>query len=156
MLNRQGIPTPSEYKQRQGLRYNTPFRVKKTPLWSANTVLRILRNPVYTGTLAQGRVTTPTYKVRRTVSKPREEWAVVENCHEAIIDRSQFEVTQRVLDMDTRTCAKGMPVDLFCGEKSPLGFKSTSIMSAPRTRTRKRAFPTRCVATIWRKLPWNS
>ena len=115
LLNRQGIPTPSEYKQRQGLRYNTPFRVKKTPLWSANMILRILRNPVYIGTLAQGRVTTPTYKVRRTVSKPREEWAVVENCHEAIIDRSQFEVTQRVLDMDTRTCAKGMPVDLFCG-----------------------------------------
>ena len=120
-LNDKGIPTPSEYKERQGLLYNTPFRVKKSPLWSANMVLRILRNPVYIGTLEQGRVTTPSYKVKRVVNKPREDWAVVENRHEAIIERGQFEVTQRVLDMDTRTCARGLPVDLFggivcCGE----------------------------------------
>ena len=120
-LNERGIPTPSEYKQRQGLLYSTPFRTKKTPVWSANMILRILRNPVYIGTLEQGRVTTPSYKVKRVVNKPREEWSVVENSHEAIIERGQFEVTQRVLDMDTRTSIKGMPVDLFggvvfCGE----------------------------------------
>ena len=114
-LNENGIPTPSEYKEKQGLLFNTPFRVKKSPQWSATLVLRILRNPVYIGTLEQGRVTTPSYKVRRVVNKPHEEWAVVENNHEAIIERGQFEVTQRVLDMDTRTSAKGLPVDLFSG-----------------------------------------
>ena len=114
-LNEKGVPTPSEYKQRQGLLYNTPFRVKKTPVWSAAMILRILRNPVYIGTLEQGRVTTPSYKIRRVVNKPREEWAIVENNHEAIIERGQFEVTRKVLDMDTRTRAKGLPVDLFSG-----------------------------------------
>lgn len=78
-------------------------------------VLRILKNPVYTGVLEQGKVTTPSYKVKRLVHKPREDWAVVENCHEAIIDPFDFEIAQRVLALDTRTAQAGQPVELFSG-----------------------------------------
>ena len=78
-------------------------------------VLRILKNPVYIGVLEQGRVTTPSYRVKRLVNKPREEWAVVENCHEAIIDRYDFESIQRVLALDTRTSVSGKAVELFSG-----------------------------------------
>ena len=114
-LNAGGIPTPMDYKQSQGMRYSTTFRVKEESVWSAGTVLRILKNPVYTGVLEQGRVTTPSHKIKRVINKPREEWAIVENCHEPIIDHYQFESVQKVLALDTRTSVSGKAVELFSG-----------------------------------------
>ena len=114
-LSAAGIPTPLDYKRSQGMRYNTPFRTKAESVWGAKTVLRILHNPVYTGTLEQGRVTTPSYKVKRLVNKPREEWAVIEDNHEAIIDRADFDIIQKVLALDTRTSVGGQTVELFSG-----------------------------------------
>lgn len=114
-LTASGIPTPMDYKRSQGMRYSTSFRVKEESVWDAGMVLRILKNPVYTGVLEQGRVTTPSYRVKRLVNKPREEWAVVENCHEAIIDRYDFESVQKVLALDTRTSVSGRAVELFSG-----------------------------------------
>ena len=114
-LTAAGIPTPMDYKRSQGMRYSTSFRVKEESVWNAGMVLRILKNPVYIGVLEQGRVTTPSYRVKRLVNKPREEWAVVENCHEAIIDRYDFESVQKVLSLDTRTSVSGKAVELFSG-----------------------------------------
>ncbi len=114
-LNEKGIYTPLDYKRSLGLRYSTAFRSKQESVWSAGMVLRILKNPVYIGTLEQGRVTTPSYKVKRLIHKPREEWAIVENHHEAIIDRYDFENVQRVLALDTRTSVSGKAVEIFSG-----------------------------------------
>ena len=114
-LTTAGILTPMDYKRSLGMRYSTSFRVKEESVWDAGMVLRILKNPVYTGVLEQGRVTTPSYRVKRLVNKPREQWAVVENCHEAIIDRYDFESVQKVLAMDTRTSVSGKAVELFSG-----------------------------------------
>ena len=114
-LSAAGIPTPLDYKRNQGMRYNTPFRTKTESVWSAKMVLRILQNQVYIGTLEQGRVTTPSYKVKRVVNKPREEWAITEEHHEAIIPRSDFEIIQGVLALDTRTSVSGQAVELFSG-----------------------------------------
>lgn len=86
-----------DYKQSQGMRYTTAFRIKERSEWSAGMVLRILKNPVYTGVLEQGRVTTPSYRVKRLVYKPRDQWAVVEDCRASIIDKFDFETAQRVL-----------------------------------------------------------
>lgn len=110
-----GVPTPMDYKRSQGLRYTTKFRKNGESVWCAKMVLRILKNPIYIGTLEQGRVTTPGYNIKRLVNKPREEWAVVENNHEAIIDRQDFEVIQNVLALDTRTSAGGQAVEIFSG-----------------------------------------
>ncbi|MDE6933745.1 MAG: recombinase family protein, partial [Oscillospiraceae bacterium] len=114
-LTAEGILTPMDYKRSQGMRYSTSFRLKEESVWDAGMVLRILKNPVYIGVLEQGRVTTPSYRVKRLVVKPREEWAVVENCHEAIIDRYDFETIQKVLALDTRTSVSGRAVEQFSG-----------------------------------------
>lgn len=114
-LNDAGTPTPMDYKKSQGMRYSTAFREKEKSEWSAKMILRILKNPVYIGTLEQGRVTTPSYKIKRVVTKPRSEWAVVENNHEAIIDPEDYEAVQNVLALDTRTGVAGEAVDVFSG-----------------------------------------
>ncbi|MDE7246105.1 MAG: recombinase family protein [Oscillospiraceae bacterium] len=130
-LNTSGVPTPMDYKQSQGLNYSTTFRVKERSSWSAGTVLRILKNPIYIGVLEQGKVTTPSHKIKRLVNKPREDWVIVENCHEPIIDRYDFENIQKVLALDTRTSVSGKAVELFsgmvyCGECGGAMIRKTS------------------------------
>ncbi len=114
-LNAAGIPTPMDYKKSQGLRYTTKFREKSESVWCAKMVLRILKNPIYIGTLEQGRVTTPSYRVKRQINKPRSEWAVVENNHEPIVNREDYKIIQSILALDTRTSIGGQAVELFSG-----------------------------------------
>ncbi len=114
-LNRKGILAPMDYKRSLGLDFFTPFCKDAHSGWNAMTVLRILKNPVYAGVLEQGKNTTPSYKVKRRIVKPYEEWDIAEGAHEALIDRDDFETVQRVLALDTRTSPGNAKVELFSG-----------------------------------------
>ena len=46
---------------------------------------------------------------------PEEEWFIVENTHEAIIDRETFDKVQGLLKRDTRTAPKQKQLYLFSG-----------------------------------------
>jgi len=100
-LNKLGVLSPMEYKRKCGQNFRTSFKTNATAQWSAVAVLRILKNPVYTGVLEQGKTTTPNYKVKTRIYKDESKWSRVENAHEAIITPSQFELIQVVLGMDT-------------------------------------------------------
>ena len=100
-LNKVHFPSPMEYKKKCGHNYRTSFKTKTVAQWSAVAVLRILKNPVYTGVLEQGKTTTPNYKVKTRIVKDESKWARVENAHEAIITPAQFELVQTVLGLDT-------------------------------------------------------
>ena len=114
-LNRNGVLSPMEYKKSLGMKFATSFKANPQALWSANAVLRILKNPVYTGVLIQGKETTPSYKVRKRVTKPENEWAVVPDTHEAIIERRDFDSVQKALSLDTRRSPGDSAVQLFSG-----------------------------------------
>jgi len=114
-LNREGILSPMDYKKSLGICYSTPFCNSVKCEWKAATVLRILKNPVYIGVLEQGKNTTPSYKVKRRITKPRREWDIVEGKHERIIDRFDFEIVQKVLSLDTRTSPGNEKVEIFSG-----------------------------------------
>lgn len=62
-LNKLGVLSPLEYKKSIGVNLATPFQTGAKSVWSAVNVLRVLKNPVYTGVLMQGKSTTPSYKV---------------------------------------------------------------------------------------------
>ena len=114
-LNRDGILAPLDYKKSQGLRFATPFGINIHSVWNATTILRILKNPIYTGVLEQGKSTTPSFKVKRRILKPREEWSIVRGAHKAVIAQNDFEIVQKLLAMDTRTSPKSNVVELFSG-----------------------------------------
>lgn len=113
--NAMGIPSPLEYKRLMGLNFVTNFKTNAVSKWSATAILRILKNPVYMGTLIQGREGTPNHKIRKKKCKPQEEWAVVQNCHEPIISEEVFENVQIALALDTRTAPQEDGVYLFSG-----------------------------------------
>lgn len=54
-LNELGIPNPTAYKRLHGLRYENPHANQNDGLWSQSSVSRILQNPLYIGTMRQGR-----------------------------------------------------------------------------------------------------
>ena len=114
-LNHSGVLSPMEYKRSLGMRFATSFKANPQAAWSANAVLRILKNPVYTGVLIQGKETTPSYKVRKRVTKPENEWAIVSDAHEAIIERRDFDSVQKALSLDTRRSPGDSAVRLFSG-----------------------------------------
>lgn len=102
-LTDQGVLSPMEYKRSKGLSYKTMFKTNPQAKWSAVAVRRILTNPVYVGTLIQGVRTRPNYKIKTVVVKEEDEWVIVENAHEAIIEPKIFLLVQRLLELDTRT-----------------------------------------------------
>ncbi len=114
-LNQNGILSPMEYKKSLGMKFATSFKANPQATWSANAVLRILKNPVYIGVLTQGKETTPSYKVHKRVTKPEDEWAVIPDSHEAIIRREDFDSVQKVLSLDTRRSPEDSNVQLFSG-----------------------------------------
>ena len=115
-LNDMGIKTPMDYRLENGERFYTNFKKNETSVWSHNIVKRIAENPVYIGTLIQGRTTTPNYKLKKNVvKKDMEEWAIIENNHEPLVDERTFYIVQRLLSLDMRTSPKQDKLYTFSG-----------------------------------------
>ena len=65
-----------------------------------------LRNNVYIGRLEQGKSQTISYKNRQRIKLPKEQWIVVENAHEPLIDNDTFYTVQRLLDTSAKKTVK--------------------------------------------------
>lgn len=120
-LNKERILPPAEYKKSIGLNYKSGFKGLSKAKWSAVTVGRILQNPIYIGTLIQGKRGTPNYKIKKMRVRDEDDWSVVKNNHPPIIDETIFSVVGRMLARDTRKSPNDETVSplsgvLFCGD----------------------------------------
>lgn len=120
-LNKEQVLTPAEHKQSLGLKYRTNFQISTKAKWSVVQINRILTNPIYIGTLVQGKRGTPNYKVKTMRVRKEADWVTVENNHPAIIDSLAFSIVQRMLLRDTRRSPEKealLPLAgvLFCGD----------------------------------------
>ena len=114
-LNDHGVLSPLEYKHSIGIRLQVTFQIKQQAKWDAVSVKRILENEIYTGTLVQGKRTTPNYKVKKVVERPKDQWVRIENNHEPIVSGRDFDLVQRLLSFDTRLPATGSTVYPLAG-----------------------------------------
>lgn len=102
-LNALGVLSPLAYKNSRGIPHPTGgFADLPDAKWSARTVIRILKDETYTGTLVQGRQSTPNHKLKNLVCLPPEEWVRVENAHDPIIHKCDFDLVQKLSALDTR------------------------------------------------------
>lgn len=101
-LNNEKILPPAEYKKSLGMKYKTGFQASTQSKWSVVTLNRILTNPIYIGTLVQGKRGTPNYKIKTMRTRSENDWVVVENNHQAIIDPLVFSTVQKMMERDTR------------------------------------------------------
>ena len=79
------IPTANK------LRYN------KSTFWENKTIKSILTNEVYIGTTIQNKRSRINYKNRKLRQNPKEQWNIVENTHEPIIDKNIFNAVQKMV-----------------------------------------------------------
>lgn len=93
--------------------------------WFAHTVSTIMKNPSYIGTLVSQKRTTVSYKNHTRVTRPKEEWVVIEDHHPPIVEKEAFEIVQRLCERrrkPTKTGDYGVLNGLiFCSDcDSPL------------------------------------
>lgn len=84
-------------------------------MWGITTVCTILSNRMYIGDMVQGKQRVISYKIHKAVATPENEWFIVENTHEPIVDRELFEKAQSLSKRDTRTAPSKRNVYLFSG-----------------------------------------
>ncbi len=120
-LNEQAIPTPAVYA---GIKTSRPGPYSGK--WSSERVADMLKNETYIGNLVQGRVEKISYKSQKCLRKKVQDWVIVENTHEPIVDAETFDQVQQLLQSRRRTRSrtydfllKGL---IFCHEcQHPLG-----------------------------------
>ena len=93
-LNAAGVPSPGCYRYQKGIILDKRFARYKP--WLVQSVKDILRNEVYLGRMVQGRRRSEFYAGRPDKRLPRDEWTVVENTHEPIISREDFDAVQAI------------------------------------------------------------
>ena len=104
-LNEEGVLPPGAlYYQRKGR--SDPRNVNHK--WAETTVKALIRSEVYIGNMVQGKTGTLSYKSRKLINKPEEEWIRVEGTHEPIISR---EVWDTVVSIDKKKVRKTPPTD---------------------------------------------
>lgn len=92
IFSKEKIPTPSIYANLS----RNPASLSAT-IWCPRTVEAILTNETYIGNLTQGRRKKINYKSKKEIRMPKEQWIIVENTHEAIIDKHTFNTVQELL-----------------------------------------------------------
>ena len=83
--------------------------------WDQKTVAGILVNQQYTGCTINFMTTTVSYKVHKTVYKPKDEWQIIPNTQPAIIDEDTWKRVQELREHRIRPTATGR-TSLFSGK----------------------------------------
>lgn len=84
ILNNENIETPSSYANISYMH----------PEWSPTTIKEILTNQTYLGHTVQGKRKKISYKLKKEIKVKEEDWIIVKNTHEAIIDTNLFNQVQ--------------------------------------------------------------
>ena len=93
-LNGGGIPSPTESYE---IRRFGKVKRKKRIYWGADTIQRILQNPLYIGAAVSGKTKQMLCENLPFQIIPKEQWEIQENVWEPLIERTVFEQAQQIL-----------------------------------------------------------
>lgn len=92
VLNAEGVLAPSAYKKACDARYKAPIQAQ----WSNTAIRNILKNPIYTGDMVQGRYKKASYKKSTMIRQPPDKWIVVPGTHTPLVSHETFDQAQEV------------------------------------------------------------
>ena len=90
-LSKEHIETPSIYANLNRAKRET------YNIWCSRTIEEMLTNETYIGNMTQGRRKKINYKSKKEIRTPKEEWIIIENTHEAIINKKIFDTVNLLL-----------------------------------------------------------
>ncbi len=121
-LTKRKIKTPAAY-------YNYVWNTKcintncisqEYGVWVDTTIKAILTNRIYVGDTVQGKTKKINYKLKKVVKNKPNDFIIVKNTHEAIIDRDTFEFVQTLLPKNVKRPEKKrfylLDGLLYCGD----------------------------------------
>ena len=94
-LNEMDIPSPGQYKADRGIVTNNNQK-KRRILWNKHIVTDILKDITYIGHMAQRKTTQVLHKGVPFSRVNEEDWIVVHNTHEPIIEQELFDKVQEI------------------------------------------------------------
>ena len=112
ILTEQGIPTPTAYALSQGR--DNGHKNAKLHRWGNETIAHILEKAEYCGHTVNFRTHVKSYKNKKRVDNPKEDWLIFENTHEAINTQQEFDLVQE-LRKNKRRPTKHEEVNPFSG-----------------------------------------
>ena len=86
------IPTPSTYRGNKTEDFD----------WNKTSITKILKNSVYIGNTVAQKHTTVSFKSKKRIIRPENEWVEVKNTHEAITDELTFNKVQAIIGIKQR------------------------------------------------------
>ncbi|MDE7274503.1 MAG: recombinase family protein [Lachnospiraceae bacterium] len=97
ILNAEQVLTPMLYKRAAGCSRSEWPCVDRNNFWTDDTVTKILRDERYTGRTIYGKRTRDEVGKNHVVSVQRSDWIVVENTHQGIVSKEEYEHAQEQL-----------------------------------------------------------
>ena len=88
-LNDMGVPSPSKYKYLKGEWKNARYN---NNIWQRQAIKALTENEVYLGHKIYGKIQASLYEGKRKSRVPKDEWTIIENDHEPIIDQETFNI----------------------------------------------------------------
>ena len=113
ILSDEHIEIPAYYHQKMGIGLWQTREIKYPYQWGSSTIVHILSNPCYLGHTCNFK-TRKHFKDKKSHYVDQDQWTIIENTHEAIIDQETFDNVQR-LRKNIRRYPDGW------GEAHPLG-----------------------------------
>lgn len=101
LLNLKGVPSPAVFRCAKHPKLSVG-NYTSCCLWTGNTILKMLHNPVYTGRLIQGKSRKLSFKSRLTVPNPKELWVDAGITHEALVSDELFSICSQEIEKRRR------------------------------------------------------
>lgn len=105
---------PSAYKQQNGLINIQEISLEKCYTWTSPTIIKILDNPAYIGTIVNFKTYSPSFKNKKRLNNSIEDCVIFENAHDPIIDANTWETARKLRNGKRRSPRIG-GVALFSG-----------------------------------------
>lgn len=98
------IEKPSYYLARTGyVKKASALDVADPYVWSAFTVSKIIESVSYLGHLVNFRYEKPSFKSKKFIERPKDDWLIFENHHDAIVPAETWELAQTLRQTKRRT-----------------------------------------------------
>ena len=102
-LTKRKIKTPaSYYNYIWNTKYSNNCISQEYGVWVDTTIKAILANRIYVGDSVQGKTKKINYKLKKIIKNNPKDYIIVENTHEAIIDRDTFNYVQTLLSKNVK------------------------------------------------------
>ncbi len=122
-LREENVLSPSMYAytkygiSHSGLNTERPYN------WTSDMISDMLMNMVYLGHTVNMRYSTKSYKDKKKRERPKSDWLIFENTHEALVDQETWDIVQEVrshkrrrTNMDEQNMFSGMVYCADCGK----------------------------------------